>query len=177
MADREWLVEQLAPRARALYAELSGGAETLELSYAPNVGGEEGLPERMQAFYEALESVAEMELRRGATQVGPHRDELGVRLSGKAARDFGSQGQQRTAALSLKLGQAQLLAAGREESPLVLLDDCLSELDESRQQHVLELVGQFEQILLTTASEPPVRVEADRVTHMGTPEARADAEK
>jgi DNA replication and repair protein RecF len=160
MADREWLVEQLWPRAGALYAELSGGTENLELSYRPRVGGEEeGLPERMQVFYEALEESEQADLRRGATQVGPHRDELVVRLSGQRARDYGSQGQQRTAALSLKLAQAQLLAAGREESPLVLLDDCLSELDEDRQQHVLELVGQFEQILLTTASEPPVKVE------------------
>ncbi len=160
MADREWLLQQLAPRAGLLYAELSGDAEQLELTYRPRVEAEEGgLPERMQAFYEALEETEEMDLRRGATQVGPHRDELVVRLAGQRARDFGSQGQQRTAALSLKLAQAQLLAAGREESPLVLLDDCLSELDDDRQRHVLELVGQFDQILLTTAAEPPVRAE------------------
>lgn len=168
MADREWLVGQLGPRAAVLYRELSGGAEELELRYRPDVGGdEEGLPERMQAFYEALESMSDVERRRGATQVGPHRDELRVLLGGRAARDFGSQGQQRTAALSLKLAQAQLLAAGREESPLVLLDDCLSELDETRQGQVLALVSQFEQILLTTAAAPPVPVPAERVHHLG----------
>lgn len=160
MADREWLVENLGPRAAALYADLSGGAEPLELRYRPNVKmEEEGLPERMQAFYEALEEAAAWEMRRGATQVGPHRDELLVLLGGKSARDYGSQGQQRTAALALKLAQAQLLSASRGEPPLVLLDDCLSELDESRQRHVLELIGQFDQLLLTTAGEVPAGAE------------------
>lgn len=160
MADREWLVAHLAPRAAALYADLSGGAERLELRYRPNVAMEqEGLPERMQAFYDALEKATEWELRRGATQVGPHRDELAVLIGGRPARDYGSQGQQRTAALALKLAQAQVLAAGRGEPPLVLLDDCLSELDESRQRHVLELIGQFDQLLLTTAGEVPAGVE------------------
>lgn len=121
---------------------------------------EEGLPERMQAFYDALEKATEWELRRGATQVGPHRDELLVLIGGRPGRDYGSQGQQRTAALALKLAQAQVLAAGRGEPPLVLLDDCLSELDESRQRHVLELIGQFDQLLLTTAGEVPAGVEA-----------------
>lgn len=155
MADRQWLVEQVGPRAAALYAELSAGAEPLELRYRPNVNGEEGIPERQQAFYEALEESWDEELRRGATRVGPHRDELLVVLGGRRARDFGSQGQQRTAALSLKLAQAQVLAASRQESPLVLLDDCLSELDESRRRQVLELVGQFDQLILTTAGEAP----------------------
>jgi DNA replication and repair protein RecF len=165
MADREWLVEHLGPRAAALYADLAGGTEALELRYRPNLPAEEeGLPERMQAFYEALESAAAWELRRGATQVGPHRDELLVLIGGKAARDYGSQGQQRTAALALKLAQAQVLAASRGEPPLVLLDDCLSELDESRQRHVLELIGQFDQLLLTTAGEVPEGAEvAQRV--------------
>jgi DNA replication and repair protein RecF len=170
MADREWLVEHLGPRAAALYAELSGGAEVLELRYRPNVSSEEaGLPERMQAFYEALENASAWELRRGATQVGPHRDELVVLLDGKPARDFGSQGQQRTAALSLKLAQAQLLAAGRGEPPIVLLDDCLSELDERRQSQVLELVGQFDQLLLTTAGEIPAVAPGANVVRFDRP--------
>ena len=160
MADRAWLVEHLGPRAAALYADLSGGSEALELRYRPNVQAEEeGLPERMQAFYEALEAAASWELRRGSTQVGPHRDELLVLIGGKSARDYGSQGQQRTAALALKLAQAQVLTASRGEPPLVLLDDCLSELDESRQRHVLELIGQFDQLLLTTAGEVPAGAE------------------
>ncbi len=159
MADREWLVEHLGPRASALYADLSGGAEALELRYRPNVPAEEeGLPERMQTFYEALEAASAWELRRGATQVGPHRDELLVLIGGKSARDYGSQGQQRTAALALKLAQAQILTASRGEPPLVLLDDCLSELDENRQRHVLELIGQFDQLVLTTAGEAPAGV-------------------
>jgi DNA replication and repair protein RecF len=169
MADREWLVEHLGPRASALYADLSGGAETLELRYRPNVPAQaEGLPERMQAFYEALEKATQWELRRGATQVGPHRDELLVLIGGRPARDYGSQGQQRTAALALKLAQAQVLAASRGEPPLVLLDDCLSELDDSRQRHVLELIGQFDQLLLTTAGEVPAGAEvASAVTLRG----------
>jgi len=155
VADRRWLIEHLAPRAAAFYAALSGGSEPLELRYRPNIESEEGLPETMQAFYEALENSAAWEQRRGATQVGPHRDELLTLVGGRSAREFASQGQQRTAALALKLAQAQLLADSRGESPLVLLDDCLSELDADRQRHVLELVGQFDQLFLTTAGSPP----------------------
>ena len=160
MADRQWLIESLAPRAAELYRELSGDAEPLELRYRPDVECREaGLPERMEAFCEALEETEDRELRRGATQVGPHRDDLLLVLGGRAARDFASQGQQRTAALSLKLAQAQVLAGLRAESPLVLLDDCLSELDEHRRAQVLGLVSQFDQILLTTAGPPPLPAE------------------
>jgi len=167
MADREWLVTHLGPRAAALYAHLSGGAEVLELRYRPNVSAEEeGLPERMQAFYAALERAVDGELRRGVTQVGPHRDELLVLIGNHPARDYGSQGQQRTAALALKLAQAQVLAASRGEPPLVLLDDCLSELDESRQRRVLELVGQFDQLLLTVAGDLPAGMEAAKTVEL-----------
>ncbi len=88
--------------------------------------------------------------------MGPHRDELVVQIDGYSARQFASQGQQRTAALSLKLAEAQVMQQRRGEAPVLLLDDCLSELDPRRAAQVLHLAGEFEQILITSAGTEQV---------------------
>lgn len=88
--------------------------------------------------------------------VGPHRDEMIIEIDGYSAREFASQGQQRTAALSVKLAEAQVMEGRRGEAPVLLLDDCLSELDPRRAEQVLALVQQFEQILITSAGTDQV---------------------
>mgnify|MGYP003805196913 CR=1 FL=1 len=88
----------------------------------------------------------------GRTLVGPHRDDLRLCINGRPLRRFGSQGQQRTAALALKLAEAELLHRGSGEAPLLLLDDCLSELDEGRASQVLGLTGAYRQLIVTSAA-------------------------
>jgi len=100
----------------------------------------------------------ERRLRR--TMVGPHRDDLQLLINDRRLRRFGSQGQQRTAALSLKLGEAELMRRHGRESPLLLLDDCLSELDEARAAQVLRLTATYEQLIVTVASREPALAEA-----------------
>jgi DNA replication and repair protein RecF len=105
-------------------------------------------------FRRALARVEDDEKRRGLTLVGPHRDDLEVLLNERPLRSFGSQGQHRTAAVALKLGEAAVLAAGGH-GVTVLLDDVLSELDDSRSAALVDLVGGIGQALLTSTRALP----------------------
>ena len=135
--------------------------DTLEIGYRGTVlsaGGEEAAAHTEgdveEAFREALERVSEDERRRGFTLLGPHRDDLDVRLNGRALRSFGSQGQHRTAAIALKLGEAKALDQNGQ-GVIVLLDDILSELDETRAGALVELTEEFGQALMTSTRRLP----------------------
>lgn len=102
---------------------------------------------------EALQDTAERDLRTGSTSVGPHRDDLLLRLDGTDARTFASQGQQRTVVLSLKLAQLELLRQQKEDAPVLLLDDVFSELDRQRQRMLLIAVQGCQTFLTCTHLE------------------------
>jgi DNA replication and repair protein RecF len=99
-------------------------------------------------------SLAE-DLRRGSTSVGPHRDDLRIRLDGHDARSFASQGQQRTAVVSLKLAEAALIEGRTGERPVLLLDDVLSELDGERRAALLQEVSGGGQVIVTSVEAGP----------------------
>jgi DNA replication and repair protein RecF len=141
---RATAVRELAPEAARRHAEISGG-ERLEIAYL-------GPPEDMAAAVH--NSIAE-DLRRGTTSVGPHRDDLRVLLDGQDARGYGSQGQQRTAVVSLKLAEAELVARRTGERPVLLLDDVLSELDLERRGALLRHVGGGGQVVITSVDVGP----------------------
>ena len=148
-------VAELAPVAARGHAEIAGG-ETLEIAY-------EGPP---QEFSEAVQKSLTDDLRRGVTTVGPHHDDLAIRLGGRDARSYASQGQQRTAVVSLKLAEAELVAARTGERPVLLLDDVLSELDAERRGALLRKVGDGGQVIITSAEAgpfPPELITAARV--------------
>lgn len=163
--DRAQFVAQLHSHAQALHGKLSSGTEQLEVEYTGDLVSELGAEARQQLFHDRLEELTNAERRRGATLVGPHRDDLSLLVNGVSVRQFGSQGQQRTAALSLKLAEAMVMRARRGESPILLLDDCLSELDPSRTTRILELTSDFEQILLTSACTEIVMAGRPRHCH------------
>jgi DNA replication and repair protein RecF len=98
----------------------------------------------------------QLDVRRGVTAVGPHRDDLLIELGGRDARAFASQGQQRTAVVSLKLAEADLVAARTGELPILLLDDVLSELDPERRAALLERVAAAGQVVVTSAEPAPL---------------------
>ncbi|MCI2058436.1 MAG: DNA replication/repair protein RecF [Oscillibacter sp.] len=141
---RAYYVERLREYAAAAHRECSGGKETLELSYetvssVPDPEAEESvLAEQLRAH---LAARTEAELRAGVCLSGPHRDDLAVRIDGQDARLFSSQGQVRTAALSLKLAEREILRSAAGEYPVLLLDDVLSELDPRRQEFVLNRIA------------------------------------
>lgn len=141
---------RIAPYAQMHYEGLSGGREPLRLRYASGValGEAPHYDEIADAFRAALAASRERDRETRSTGVGPHRDDLEISLAGRAARFFGSQGQQRSAVLALKLAEAELLRETYGEAPVLLLDDVLSELDHSRQAYIVRLVKQS-QVFLT----------------------------
>ncbi len=152
--DRRDYLAALAPEAAALHERLGVGAEGLSVRYEPSVVNSQADGELADEFYRALEETHRRELDRRSTQVGPHRDDMLLEIDGVDLRRFGSQGQQRTAALALKLAQARVALARTEQQPILLLDDCLSELDPARGAAMLDLSRDHEQMIVTSACCP-----------------------
>ena len=143
-AARARAVLELAPETTRCHAEIASG-ERLEIRY-------EGPPENLA---EAVHNSLAEDLRRGSTSVGPHRDDVRVLLDGQDARSYGSQGQQRTAVVSLKLAEAALIERRTGERPVLLLDDVLSELDGERRAALLQEVGGGGQVIITSVEAGP----------------------
>jgi DNA replication and repair protein RecF len=114
--------------------------------------------EGVTALREALADTLERDHRRMMTTVGPHRDDLALRLAGRDLRTFGSAGQQRTAAIALRLLEAEALTAARQATPIALYDDVFAELDGDRQSRLLELIRETlpGQAILTAPREAEV---------------------
>lgn len=149
LLSRQNFMRQLSGLARDLHHSLSGGQEELQVIYQPNlpIDGKEALK---AAFLDALLQSRERDAQRGGTTVGPHRDDILLLVNGRDVRTYGSQGQQRTAALSLKLSELQLMREISGEAPVLLLDDVLSELDETRQQFLVTAMEGCQTLLTCT---------------------------
>jgi DNA replication and repair protein RecF len=141
---RQAAVRELAPEATRSHAEIAAG-ERLEIEYVGPAGD----------MAEAVHNSLAEDLRRGSTSVGPHRDDLRVLLGGQEARAYGSQGQQRTAVVSLKLAEAALVTRRTGERPVLLLDDVLSELDGERRAALLRQVAAEGQVIITSVEAGP----------------------
>lgn len=130
---RDDFMQQLCVMASALHSELTSGKEMLHVTYAPTlpVSEEDTLA---ASLLTALREAIEKDRQSGGTSIGPHRDDILLMLNGADVRAFGSQGQQRTAALALKLSELSLMKSLGQEPPVLLLDDVLSELDSARQR-------------------------------------------
>ncbi len=150
MEKRRGFVERLSLAAGENHREITGGRERLTCRYAPSVeltgSGKELTGQLMKALREARES----DLRRGVTSVGPHRDDLELLLDGVDARAYGSQGQQRTSALSLKLAQLSIMKETTGEWPVLLLDDVMSELDPGRRRQLVNRLKGIQTIVTCT---------------------------
>ncbi len=148
---RARVLQRLAPLAAAWHASISASTEVLQVSYAPNISLEKDDTEAVQmAFLEKLLSRRLPEQVHGTTLVGPHRDEVDFTINETPARSYGSQGQQRTLVLALKLAELKLIEEVVGEPPLLLLDDVLAELDLNRQNQLLEAIQDRFQTLITT---------------------------
>lgn len=151
-AERAQFLSELGGIASRLHVQLSGGRETLLLAYQPNLPDAE--PDRLAAaMRERLFDALERDRFRGSTSVGPHRDDVAMALDGSDVRVYGSQGQQRTVVLSLKLSELQIMRQLRGESPVLLLDDVFSELDRRRQRMLLDAVQGCQTFLTCTHLE------------------------
>ncbi len=141
---RRRMLTKLSPLAREAYRELAPGELSLELSETTD-------PEH---FLRALEDNLPDDLQRGATSVGPHRDDLIIRLSGREAARFGSRGECRSVALALRLAEHRLLWQHYEEAPLLLVDEWNSELDARRRGALLTYAQSLPQAILAGLETP-----------------------
>lgn len=144
---RSAVVTALDQAAAAHHAAIAD--ERLELRY-------QGPPADLAA---AVTASRALDLHRGTTSVGPHRDDITVTLNGREARAYASQGQQRTAVVSIKLAEADVVEARTGEPPLLLLDDVLSELDPGRRGTLMTRVGGGGQVVVTSAETGPFPAE------------------
>lgn len=140
--SREEFIHSLGEMIYGIHQKLSGGREKLQISYEKNVGAEE--------LYDAISQNRDRDIRMKTTSVGPHRDDLLFAADGIDIRKFGSQGQQRTAALSLKLAEIELVKQLIHDTPVLLLDDVLSELDHNRQNYLLNSIHDIQTMITCT---------------------------
>lgn len=139
---RRVFVDQLNEMIRDIHKTLSGEKEIIHITYEPNV--------EIEDFEHSLEHSLDRDMRLKQTTVGPHRDDISIYINDIDVRKFGSQGQQRTAALSLKLSEIELIRKLTKENPILLLDDVLSELDSNRQNYLLNYIGKMQTMITCT---------------------------
>ena len=147
-------MELLQAWAEPIHEGISRGLEKLVIKYRPVSGIEASLSEEEMRNYlkQKLDEVKMREIDRGVTLIGPHRDDLQFFVNDYDVQVYGSQGQQRTTALSLKLAEIELIKQETKETPILLLDDVLSELDDHRQSHLLNTIQGEVQTFVTTTS-------------------------
>ena len=160
-AARTRFVDAFRKTAAEKHLLLTDGRERLKLRYEPSVSSDEN-------FEEVLFSKRENDIRMKSTGAGPHRDDMAILANGMDLRPYGSQGQQRTAALSMKLAEIGTIFEKKKEMPVLLLDDVLSELDRERQNALLDTIRDTQTLITCTGMDESVRerLRADKVFHV-----------
>lgn len=156
MIVRNRFLSSLQKTAAQYYQQISGESE-LSIQYQPSALNGSNFDEKMveSGFQKRLDEISEKERIVKLSLVGPHRDEVQIDISGMPARTHGSQGEWRSAAISMKLAVYKLLKEKRKFAPLLLLDEVFAELDNHRTKSLINAFSDFEQLFLTTATEPP----------------------
>lgn len=154
---RDGYIKKLNGVCSELYSAISGGKERLELEYKSNVFKAEDFNEPCNAaayekYFNKLRETEDYDIRTGITHSGVNRDEINVKINGISAKEYGSQGQIKSAALVIKLAQAEIFMERSKEAPVVFLDDVMGELDENRQRFVFDIIRNM-QVFITTPNE------------------------
>lgn len=145
--ERRKFVEEISPYAEMAHSYISGGKENLKIVYK---GFESGKLTYKEGLLNSLKKNLEKDFRLGYTSVGPHRDDLDIYLNDVEVKTYGSQGQQRTVALSLKLAELEIIKAKTGEYPILLLDDVFSELDIERRNRLLKFTTRTQTFITCT---------------------------
>lgn len=149
VSRREEFIKGMSEVSSKIHRDLTDGKEQFSVVYAPNAAVSGSLREKKEQLITLLEENRQTDLDRRTTCRGPHRDDLDLYIGDMEVRKYGSQGQQRTAALSLKLAEIDLIRRETEDEPVLLLDDVLSELDQVRQRQLMSSFGDI-QIFITS---------------------------
>ena len=153
--ERKNFIKRLSQISSQIHSEISNGKESLEISYDSCIRSED-TDSIEECFRIGLYEKRRNDIERRTTSFGPHRDDLKISINGIDVRKFGSQGQQRTAALSLKLAEIKLMEEESGETPILILDDVLSELDKKRQNYLIEALKGVQIFLTSTFISPDI---------------------
>ena len=134
MRHRREYIARLSDLAGEVHRDISDGRERLEIRYQPSVSAGDGVQENLEALFGARDG----DLRRQTTCVGAHRDDVQILVEGRDVRAYGSQGQQRTAALAMRLSELSVMREQLGEWPMLMLDDVMSELDPGRRRQLVQ---------------------------------------
>ncbi len=145
---REEFIYELDKMASDIHFDISGGKERLEIIYMPSTKADE--------YHQKLHKVREKDIMSQSTSIGPHRDDINFMINGMDVKVYGSQGQQRTVVLSLKLAELMIMEKNIGDSPILLLDDVLSELDDRRQRDLFNYTKNIQTLITCTGVENEV---------------------
>ena len=148
---RQLFTDTIRPYTALLHKSISQGTEDLAIGY------ETGQANTEDEYFDQLQKDLSRDIRQGNTAFGPHHDDLSLVINGADVRSYGSQGQQRTAALALKLAELEIMKKETGEAPVLLLDDVMSELDGDRQEHLLRYIEENQTLLTCTGIEDSLR--------------------
>lgn len=161
---REQFVKKISGYSGKIHSSITNGKESLFLEYNPNIDIKENVEEQEGYFYDEIKKAFKNDLKQRTTTKGPHKDDISFYVNGVNMRNFGSQGQQRTCALSLKLAELNLIKEETEEDAILLLDDVMSELDIERQKYLIKTLKENQLFITTT--------DIDKNLMMSFPEAK-----
>ena len=148
--DRLEYIEKLNKYSAKIHSDITSGKEKIEFKYISTIKDLENIKEN---FYSLLEKNRSRDCERGITSIGPHRDDFTVLINDIDTKSYGSQGQQRTAVLTIKFSSLKIIKELTGEHPVLLLDDVLSELDFSRKRYILSTIGDIQTIITCTGIE------------------------
>lgn len=147
---REKFVKKISDFSGKIHSSITNGKESLFLEYNPNIAYMESPEELEGFFYDEIKKALKNDFRQRTTTKGPHKDDISFYVNGVDMRSFGSQGQQRTCALSLKLAELNLIKEETDEDAILLLDDVMSELDIERQEYLIKTLKNNQLFITTT---------------------------
>ncbi len=155
MNMRNGFIEELSQVAGQIHRKITNEKESLKINYAPNLEFFDNLKAQEEKFYEKIKESYDSDIRQRTTTKGPHKDDFELFIDGINVRSFGSQGQQRTSALSLKLAEIKIIEEETGYKPALLLDDVMSELDIERQEYLVKSLARV-QLFITTTEIPEI---------------------
>ena len=158
--ERSNFIDMLRELVVRVHEEITEGRESIDIVYEPHVKADD--------FSDVLLDRREMDLKNASTMTGPQRDDIGIYIEGKDVRAYGSQGQQRTAALTLKLAEIELVRSVINDTPILLLDDVMSELDSKRRNALLGTIRNLQTIVTCTGYDDFIkeRIPMDNIFHV-----------
>lgn len=147
---RDQFVRKISGYSGKIHSSITNEKESLFLEYNPNIDLKDDIEEQEGYFYDEIKKSFKNDLRQRTTTKGPHKDDISFYVNGINMRSFGSQGQQRTCALALKLAELNLIKEETEEDAILLLDDVMSELDIERQKYLIKTLKENQLFITTT---------------------------